>query len=262
MLVDTHAHLNFKDYQDDLDKVIKRSIKNGVAKIICVSSNLEESEKAIEISRRYPKVVYPAVGLHPQQTDPWNKTSPEEQIKALGKLAQEKEVIALGECGLDYSPAPPKEKDRPKEEQFFLFKKQIELAIKLKLSLLVHSRKAFQDTLDILNQYAGPDLKGAWHCYYAGRKGIEPINQLGFYFGLDGNITYDPGLQNVFSQIPLDKILLETDCPFLTPEPHRGTRNESAHVKIIAECLAQIKSVPFKEVARITTKNAKNLFKI
>lgn len=262
MLVDTHAHLNFKDYQDDLDEVIKHSIKNGVNKIFCVSSNLAESEKAIEIAQKYKGIVHPAVGIHPQQTDPETELSLEEQIEKLSELVKNKKVVAIGECGFDYSPAPPGEKDRTKKEQIFLFKKQVELALKAKLPINVHSREASSNTLEMLKKYSDKGLKGVWHCYSAGKKRVGKIDQLGFYFGVDGNLTYDPGLQNVLQQIPLEKILLETDCPFLAPEPHRGTRSEPAHVKIIAECLAKLKGTSLKEVAKITTQNAKNLFKI
>ena len=262
MLIDTHAHLNFKDYKDDLNKVIKHSVKNGVTKIICVSSNIGESEKAIKITQKYSGVVHAAVGIHPHQTDPETKLSPEEQIKKLGELARNKEVVAIGECGFDYSPAPPGEKDRSKKEQALLFKRQIELALEAKMPINVHSREAFSETIEALNKYASPKLKGVLHCYSAGKKGIEKVNQLDFYFGVDGNLTYDVGLQNVFKQIPLEKIILETDCPFLSPEPLRGTRNEPAHVKIIAECLAKLKGVSIEKVAKITTENAKNLFKI
>lgn len=262
MLVDTHAHLNFPDYKDDLDEVIKRSVKNGVTKIICVSSNVAESGKAIQIAKKYKRVVYAAVGIHPHQTDPKTKLSPEKQIQKLGKLAKNKEVVAIGEFGFDYAPAPPGEKDRSKKEQVFLFEKQIELALKNNLPINVHSREASSDTLEMLERHANKNLKGVWHCYSAGKKRVKKIEQLGFYFGVDGNITYDPGLQNVFQEIPLEKILLETDCPFLAPEPHRSTRSEPAHVKIIAEYLAKIKGVSFEEVAKITTQNAKKLFKI
>jgi len=267
MLIDTHAHLNFRDFKQDLDQIIKKSIKAGVKKIICVSSNLEESQKSIKIARKYPQIIFPAIGIHPQQTDPGIKLSPKEQIKKLAQLASNKEVVAIGECGLDYSlaspaggPAPPAEKDRTKEEQVFLFKKQIELALKLKLPLLIHTREAFSDTLQIIKEYKGS--KGVFHCYSAGKKGIAQVEEIDFSFGIDGNLTYDEGLQNVFAKIPLEKIFLETDCPFLSPEPHRGLRNEPKNVKIIAECLARIKGVSFEEISKITTKNAKILFKI
>jgi len=262
MLIDTHAHLNFKDYKDDLDEVVERAVKNGVTKIICVSSNVSESEKAIKIAKKHSGIVYAALGIHPHQTDPKIKLSLEQQIQELSKLARHKEVVAIGEAGFDFSPAPPGEKDRSKKEQVFLFEKQIELTLKTKLPINVHSRKASSETFEMLNKYVKEGLKGVWHCYSSSKKRVEKIIQLGFYFGVDGNLTYDPGLQNVFKQIPLEKILLETDCPFLAPEPHRGSRSEPAHVKIIAECLAKLKGVSLEKVAKVTTQNAKNLFKI
>jgi TatD DNase family protein len=279
MLIDTHAHLNFKDYQKDLDQVLKRAVKEGINQIICVSSNLAESEKAIAIAKKYPGIVFPAVGIHPQQTDPENEKTVPVQIQELEKLAEDKKVIAIGECGLDYSPAPPGEKDRSHKEQSFLFKKQIEIAQKFKLPILIHSREAFSDVLSAIGGSASGGqiikssishtplaishkLKGVFHCYSAGKKGITQVESIGFFFGADGNLTYDIGLQNVFQQIPLEKIILETDCPFLSPEPHRGLRNEPKNVKLIAEFLAKIKGVTLEEISQVTTKNAKNLFKI
>jgi len=262
VLVDTHAHLNFKDYQDNLDQVIERAKKTGVTKIICVSSNVADSEKAIELARKYQGTVFAAVGIHPQQTDPENTDSLEEQIKKLRRLAQEKEVIAIGECGLDYSPAPPGEKDRPKKEQARFFGRQLEIALKLKLPVIVHSRQALHQTIEILKQHMVPKLEGVIHCYSGGKKGIEQVNEIDFYFGVDGNLTYDQGLQETFKLIPLEKILLETDCPYLAPEPFRGQSSEPAHVKIIAEFLAKLKGVQLNEVAQKTTQNAKKLFKI
>lgn len=260
MLIDTHAHLNFPDFEKDLDEVVKRSIKAGVEKIICVSSNITDSKKAIEIARKYPKVIFASVGIHPQQTDPENRSTLINQIKQLGKLVIENIVVAIGECGLDFSPAPPPELDRPKDAQLYLFKEQIKLAQKLKLPVLIHSREAFTETIESLTKFKG--LKGVFHCYSGGKKGIEKINQLGFLFGVDGNLTYDEGLQNVFKIIPLEKIVLETDSPFLAPIPFRGQRNEPAQIKIIAEFLAKIKEVSFEKVAQATTANAQKLFAI
>lgn len=258
MLVDTHAHLNFPDYEKDLDEVIKRSLKAGVEKIICVSSNIADSKKAIEIAIKYPKTVFAAVGIHPQQTDPENSTSLINQINELKKLASGNKVIAIGECGLDFSPAPPPELDRTKKDQIYLFKEQIKLAQKLNLPILIHCRKSFADTIEVLGGFK--NLHGVFHCYSGGKKGIEKVNQLGLLFGVDGNLTYDEGLQNVFRLIPLDKIVLETDCPFLAPKPSRGKRSEPAHIKNIAEALAKIKNVSLEKVMQITTQNAKNIF--
>ena len=262
MLVDTHAHLNFKDFKNDINQVIKNSFKAGVNKIICISSNVAEAKQAIEIARKYPGKVFPSVAIHPQQTDPENQNSLEEQIEQLKVIAQEKEVVAIGECGLDYSPAPPGEKDRTKKDQARFFGRQLEIALKLDLPVIVHSRKAFHQTIEILKQHMIPKLKGVVHCYAGGKKGIEMVNEIGFSFGVDGNLTYDEGLQNVFSQIPLEKILLETDCPFLAPVPFRGQRSEPAHVRTIAEFLAKLKGVSLEKVTKTTTQNAEKLFKI
>ena len=262
MLIDTHAHLNFSDYDNDLDQVINDSVKAGVGKIICVSSNLEDSRKALVIAKKYPEFVSAAIGIHPQQTDPENRQSIEKQIKELTNLAKNPEVVAIGECGLDFSPAPPPEKDRSKEEQIFLFELQIKLAKKLNLPLSVHSRKATKETIQVLSKYysSPKGSSGVWHCYSAGIKEIPKIIELGFYFGIDGNITYDPGLQNVIKNIPPEKIVLETDCPFLTPIPHRGLRNTPANVKISAEFIAQLLGYSFTQLTDITTSNAKRIF--
>lgn len=264
MLIDTHAHLNFRDFEKDLDEVIKRSLKAGVEKIICVSSNIADSKKAIKIAEKYPEIVYASVGIHPQQTDPENGDSLEKQIEQLAKLAENPKVVAIGECGLDYSPAPPGEKDRPKEAQLFLFEKQIELAKKLNLPVMIHSREAFADSLDILNKYFSQSKhsEGVLHCYLGGKKRISKIEAINFYFGVDGNLTYDSGLQNVVALIPIEKILLETDSPLLPPVPFRGQRNEPAYTKIVAECLAKIKNLPFDTIAKVTSQSVINLFKI
>ncbi len=261
MLIDTHAHLNFPDYDKDLDQTIGRAQKEGVKKIICVSSNIADSQKAIEISKQYPGVVYAAIGIHPQQTDPGNSASLEEQIQQLESLAANKSVVAIGECGLDFSPAPPGEKDRSRKEQVFLFLKQIEIAQKNKLALIIHTRESFSQTIETLKG-SGNLPKGVVHCYSGGKKGVTKVLELGYYFGFDGNLTYDLGLQNVCRQIPLDKIILETDSPFLSPKPFRGKRNEPANTKIIAEFLGQSKNTSLAKIADTTTKNAGLLFGI
>jgi len=263
MLIDTHAHLNFPDYKDDFEEVIDRSVKNGVDKIICVSSNLADSEKAINLAKKYLGIIYASIGIHPQQTDPENKASLVKQIEKLKELAKNKEVIAIGECGLDFSPAPPEEKDRSEKEQIFIFEKQIELALNLNLPILVHSRKAFNEVLFILKRHLNSSkgkLAGVFHCYSGGKSDIKKVEEIGFYFGLDGNLTYDAGLQNVAKLIPLEKILLETDCPFLSPEPYRGLRNEPKNVRIIAEFLAQLKGLTLNQLAKIVTKNTHAAF--
>jgi TatD DNase family protein len=202
MLIDTHAHLNFPDFEKDLDDVIKRSIENDVTKIICVSSSLKDSVKALEIAKKYPGVVYAAVGIHPNQTDFQEKLPVKEQIVKLKTLIKKNQIIALGECGLDFSGVSGLEENRGQVDQIFLFKKQIELAQENHLPLIVHSRKALPQVLEILNPFKNK-ITGVFHCYSGGKKDIKKIEEVGFFFGLDGNLTYDVGLQNVVKMIPL-----------------------------------------------------------
>lgn len=274
MLIDTHCHLNFSDYQNDLNKVINDSIKAGVEKIICASSNLDDSSKAIKLAQKYPGVIYAMVGIHPQQTDLGNHDSLEVQIKKLEELilsasslsANRSEWIAgIGECGLDYSPAPPGEKDRTKKDQSFLFEEQINLACKYNLPVCVHSRKSSDETVTFLEEkfFASKNqLRGVLHCYAAGKRNIQRLLKIGFYFGVNGNITYDEGLQNVIKNIPLERIILETDSPFLSPLPLRGLRNEPKNVNIIAIFLAKILNKNVEDVERNTFNNSHRLFNL
>lgn len=260
MYIDTHCHLNFPDFEKDIDEVIKRALEKGVEKIICVSSNVDDSRKAVEIAKKYGGIVYASIGIHPQKTDPENLDSPEKQIENLRLLLKSHEITAIGECGLDYSPTLPPEIDRSKEEQFFLFGKQIIIANELKIPIIIHCRKSFEDIISILNKSYGGLLKGVFHCYSGGKKGIKKVLDSGFYFGIDGNITYDQGLQNVVQEIPLEKIVLETDAPFLSPEPFRGKRNEPANISIIAEWVAKIKEKSIVETLKIISQNTEQLF--
>lgn len=262
MLIDTHCHLNFPDFEKDLDQVLTNALESGVEKIVCVGSNIEDSKKAIAVARKFPGSVFAAVGIHPQKTDPGNQDSLEKQLKQLEELVRERGVVAVGECGLDYTPAPPGEMDRSHEEQVFLFERQIELARKLGLPIIVHSRKAFEDTIGVLRsaQNDNKSLGGVFHCYSGGKSDIQKVVDLGFYFGIDGNITYDPGLQNVVSKIPVDHLLFETDAPFLAPVPFRGLRNTPRNVKIICEFTASLLSVSLDKLAFLTAENAHKLF--
>ena len=258
MLVDTHAHLNFLEFAGDIDSVITRAREAGVAKIVCASSNLADSQLAVEISKKYPEIVFAAGGIHPQETDPERGDSIEKQLEKLAGLAKNENLIAIGECGMDLSPAPPGEKDRTLPDQEKLFRGQVEVARKQKLPLIIHVRKAFDEALKILSDYN--DIRGVFHCYYGGKKRLDEVIRRGFFFGFDGNLTYDPGLQNVAALVPLEKILVETDAPFLAPEPHRDERNEPAYVKIVASKLAELKNIPLEEIEKITTTNAQILF--
>jgi TatD DNase family protein len=279
MLIDTHAHLNFKDYTD-MDDVIKRSIENGVGKIICVSSNVADSARSIEIAKQYKGTVFAAVGIHPQCTDPQNPDHLGLQRDKLERLISENldVVVAIGECGLDYTETGEGERKRKESEQEKLFAYQINLAVKYNLPILIHCNKAQERLLEILNEdqiQVGEDenkilgfkigniLRGVFHFYSGGKKRLKLfIPFQGFMFGVDGPTTYDEGLQQVVREIPIDRIVLETDCPYLAPSPHRGERNEPAYISLIAQEVARIKGVDLDEVSRQTTKNVEKIFSI
>lgn len=256
MLVDTHCHLNFQAFENDLDAVINSAHKAGVEKIVNVGADLKSSQKAVEIAQTHDGC-YAAVGIHPHHADKLEN----DWLEKLDKLAQQPKVVAIGECGLDYykykgsgvvDPAIQKE----------IFSKQFQLAQNLNLPVIIHSRQSFDDVISTIYRLPSTiPLYGVFHCYSAGKSGLKLINQLGFYFGIDGNLTYDDGLQNIVKEIPLEKIILETDAPFLTPLPIRNQRNEPKNVKIIALHLAKIKNTTYEEVAQIISHSANLLFR-
>jgi len=262
MLIDTHAHLNFKDFMD-LEDVIERSLVSGVEKIICVSSNIADSIRSIEIARKYEGVVFAAVGIHPQCTDPKNKDTIKVQLEKLDDLVLEnKEIIfAIGECGLDFTEVTDGERKRDLEEQEELFRGQIDLARKYNLPILLHFNKAHDHFLEKYSELK--KLRGVFHCYVGGKKRLNKFIEFEkFMFGVNGLTTYDEGMGQVVKEIPLDRLVLETDCPFLTPLPHRGERNEPAYISLIAQKTAEIKGVSHEEIEKQTTQNALRIFGI
>jgi len=262
MLIDTHAHLNFKDYAD-LEDVVERSLAKGVAKIICVSSNMADSIRSIEIAKKYEGVVFAAVGIHPQCTDPENKDGIDMQLEKLGKLILENKemVVAIGECGLDFTEVAEGERKRDIDEQEKLFRGQIELAKKYELPILLHFSKAHDYFLDKYSDIKS--MKGLFHCYVGGKKRLKMFLEFEkFMFGVTGLVTYDEGLQQVVKEIPLNRLVLETDCPFLAPVPHRGERNEPAYISLIAQKISEIKGVSLEELSRQTGENVGKIFGI
>ncbi len=250
-MIDTHAHIN-----DRFGKVEIPTIP-----VVLAASSVEESETNINLAKKYANL-YASVGIHPQQTDPDNSESVEEQIKKLDELVCENRnlVVAIGECGLDYSPAPPGEADRSKSDQEKVFKSQIELSIKYNLPLIIHARKAVDEVIGILSKY--PKARGVFHCYSGGKKRINKVLGLGddWYFGMDGNLTYEDGLVEVVKNIAKDRLLAETDSPFLTPVPYRGEVNKPEYVEFVYKKIAEIWQVSFEEAQGLVDKNAKKLF--
>ena len=270
MLIDTHAHINFNAYKKDADKVIQRALKNNIW-IINVGSQFETSKKAVEIAQKYNNV-YAAIGIHPVHLGPSKYIDEEEtgfRTKAekfnrekYKKLGLNKKVVAVGEIGLDYYHIKEENNaEEIKSLQKKAFQEQINLAIDLDKPIIIHCRKAYDDLLKEL-QFLSPKPKGVIHCFMGRWSQAEKFLEIGFYLGFDGLITYARDYDKVIRNVPLERILVETDSPYLTPVPHRGERNEPLYVKYVAEKIAEIKNVSFNKIAEQTTKNAKNLFNL
>jgi TatD DNase family protein len=222
---------------------------------------LTDSKTNIELAKKY-KYLYPACGIHPQDTSPDLKLNISEQLNLLEESVKNNInlVAAIGECGLDLSPAPEGERERSLSEQMELFLGQIDIAQKYNLPIIIHARKAVDETIDVLKKY--PKLSGVFHCYAGGKKRVQKVLGLGpnWFFGLDGNITYEDGLAEVVKIIPTDRLVLETDSPFLTPLPFRGQTNQPKYIKYIYEKVAEIWGKNFSETEKIIDENAKQLF--
>ncbi len=248
MLIDTHSHLNFKEFDKDRDEVIKRAFENGVGKIINVGTNLRGSQDSIVLAEKHENI-YAAISLHPINIE---KEKFDE--KAWLELAGHQKVVAIGETGFDFYHSSDREKQKE------IFKELIKIACQVKKPLIIHSREADQKTLDILNHSESPFSRGVIHCFDRDYTVAKKFLDLGFLISYTGNITYNKENASSISKVPLDKMMVETDCPFLAPVPFRGKRNEPLYVKYVAQKIAEIKNISFEEVAEKTTQNAKKLF--
>jgi TatD DNase family protein len=264
-MLDVHCHLNLPQFSNDLEEVLQRAKEKDVEKIINTGTTIEDSQKAVELSEKYENL-YAIVGIHPHEA---NKLT-SDWIIELEKLAKNRKVVGIGEIGLDYFNPDSAYAVNPKIQKE-IFIKQIELAIKLRLPLQIHSRKASKDIIEILQSYKNDllEVPGMFHCMAGNIDYLKKALNLGFYIGFDGNITYEglaPGedtlLKDLVSYTPLERTVLETDAPFLTPIPKRGGRNEPSYVIITAEFIGKIKNTPFKKINKITTKNANKIFKL
>lgn len=264
-MVDVHCHLNFHSFEKDYDQIIKSAFEAGVTKIINVGTKLDSSLKAVELAQKYENL-YAIVGIHPHHADKLEK----EWLKELEKLARMPKVVGIGEIGMDYFSYKSNAIVDPKLQKE-VFIKQIELAHKLKLPIQIHNRHAGKDVIDVLNDYQSYLLNppGMFHCFAGSMDILKSALEMGFYIGFDGNITYKglaPGentdLKDIAKYVPMDRILTETDSPFLTPEPRRNTRNMPEYVIIIGRVLANLKNIPFDKLNEQTTKNANLLFKL
>lgn len=256
MLIDTHAHLNFKAYKEDADEVIKRALKNNIW-MINVGAAFETSKKAIELAEKYPRGIFSAVGLHPNHIEDENFNY--EKYK---ELARNEKVVAIGETGLDYFRIENREL---RIKQAEIFKKHIELANELNKPLIIHCRDAHDDLIKILypKPYTlNPNLRGVIHCFSGNLEQAKEYRRLGFKIGLNGIITFSRNYDEMILDTPLEDILLETDCPYLTPIPYRGQRNEPSYIIEIAKKLAEIKNLSLENIIEQTSQNAKKVFAI
>lgn len=289
MIIDTHSHLNFSAYKKDFDEVIKRTLKENIW-MINVGTKYETSKGAVELAEKYEEGVFAAIGLHPMYAAAEfvkTKTDPDEGeffIKEEGfnyekykELAKSRKVVAIGEIGLDYYYKPKsKEKlEKFKEKQKEVFLQQLKLADELNLPLIFHCRVAHKDMIEILKSYIliHKSINGVVHCFTGSVEEMEEYVKLGFYIGLNG-IIFKLNLNEVIKKTPLENILVETDCPYLTP-PQEGDnpssraelttgrrRNEPIFIKHTIERIAQLKNLSFQEICDKTTENARGLFKI
>ena len=274
MLIDTHCHINFNAYRDDADEVIKRALANDVW-MISVGSQRSTSERAIEYSNKYNKGVYAAVAIHPIHLFKTEVDEAENDFKfsARGeefdhdfykKLAENKKTVAIGETGLDYFHWPEGfTKEEVKARQQAVFECHLDLAEELNLPVIIHCREAHDDILKILEtRYKGKKFKerGVLHCFSGDLDLAKKYIDLGFLISFTGLITFANNWDKVITKLPLGKLMIETDSPYLTPVPFRGKRNEPLYVKYVAEKIAELRSLKFDEVAEVTFNNAMRLF--
>jgi len=264
-MIDAHCHLNFHSFEKDYDEVIKSAFAAGVTKIINVGTKIDSSQKAVELAQKYENL-YAVIGMHPHHADKLE----EDWLEELEKLAKKPKVVGIGEVGIDYFSYKSNDVINPKLQKE-VFIKQIELAHKLKLPLQIHNRQAGKDIIDILINYKSRLLNspGVFHCFAGSLNLLKKALDLGFYVGFDGNITYnslapgeDTDLKDLAKYTPTDRLIVETDSPFLAPVPKRGSRNVPEYAIITAKFIAKVKDITFAEIEAKTTENTIKLFNL
>lgn len=253
MIFDTHAHYDDKQFDTDREELLNSMEENGVGTIVNVSATYESCERVVGMAQKYP-FMYAAVGIHPDEVGSLN----EESFARMKELFKNDKVVAVGEIGLDYY-----WDNESHELQKEWFIRQLELARELDLPVNIHSREAAQDTMEVMREH-GKGLSGVIHCYSYSKEMAEEYVKMGYYIGVGGVVTFKNGrrLKETVEAIPLTSIVLETDCPYLAPEPYRGKRNNSSYIKYAAQEIARIKGVPYEEVVRQTEENARKLYRL
>jgi len=251
-VIDTHAHLNDPKFESDLDEVISRATAAGVERIVVCGYDVPSSLRAVEIAERYPGV-FATVGVHPHDAKSWD----ERALVQIRELSRRREVTAIGEIGLDFH-----YDFSPRADQMRAFEAQVALACELELPIVVHSRESNPQALQVLEGRAANIVGCVFHCFSGDESFARDVLGMGFYIGVDGPITYKASekLRRVVEACPAERLLVETDCPYLAPIPHRGRRNEPAYLRCVLEEAARVKGMSFEELEEITTRNARALF--
>lgn len=253
-LVDTHCHIQFNDYPLEVDEVLTSAKQAGVTKLIAVGCRLSDSRQAVEMATRSDGI-WASIGLHPHEASRY--VHDHHALQQFHDLASHKKVVAIGEAGLDYY-----YENSPREDQKKLLKFQLDIAVEHNLPLIFHVRDAFSDFWTVLDEYTG--IKGVVHSFSSDKKDLEDILLRGLYVGLNGIMTFSKRQDQLEAAkaVPLDKLLLETDAPFLTPVPFRGKIGEPKYVRTVAEFLAELREEKLDKLAAATTLNAQKLFKL
>ena len=251
-LVDTHTHIYLEDFKDDIAEIITSAKAAGVKRFYLPAIDSSAINQILELESKYPGICIPMTGLHPCSV----KENFEEELAIVAKWLQKRSFVAIGEIGLDFY------WDKTfTTQQFAAFNYQMELALQYQLPIVIHTRNAMTETIDAVRPFANKGLRGIFHCFGGTKQEAEEIINMGFYLGIGGVLTYKKsGLAEVMAEVSLEHVVLETDSPYLTPVPFRGKRNESKHIHLIAEKLAEIKGILLEEVAGITTANANKIF--
>ena len=254
MLIDSHAHLEMPEFKKDLEAVIQRAKESGVEYIFTVGTEKKDWKRALEIANSHPSI-YAILGVHPHNA----KEIDDQTYPLLKELCKNKKVKAYGEIGLDFF-----RNLSPRDIQLKRFREQIELAKEVGLPIVVHDREAHQETLEILKSEKAEECGGIIHCFSGDYEMAKACIEMGFYISVPGSITFKnaESFREIVKRIPLESLLVETDAPFLTPEPFRGKRNEPSYVRYTAQKVAEMKKVPFEKVAEVTTENALRVYRL
>ena len=254
MLIDTHVHLNADQYDEDLQEVIDRALEEGIDRMFVVGFDTNTIERTMKLIDQYD-FIYGIIGWHP--VDAIDCT--EERLQWIEELSKHPKIIGIGEMGLDYH-----WDKSPKDIQKEVFRKQIALAKRVQLPIIIHNREATQDCVDILKEENASEVGGIMHSFSGSNEIADEILKMNFYISLGGPVTFKNAKQpkEVAQHVPLDRLLVETDAPYLSPHPYRGKRNEPARVKLVAEQIAELRGISYQEVCKATTENAERLFKL